>query len=240
VKLTKEERRLARDTPFEKGELKKLRQLVAKVKGTTNDDELSQAEFRDLFYRCTKGNAESASQQEVNGINLDDIFKMIDTDNGGTVDFKELVLWLAIFTRGSEESKLVKMFEVMDTDDSGALEEPEFDLIIKKFHETMERNGQDPDKVEHKARRLLKLLDQDGDGEITLEEWISLGKRCHLVELLLGKDFMDLMKAFSIPGGEKYKPKPYLGKKGIGIRRSTSSGGSGLVASSSKLQMTEE
>jgi len=184
---------LAHATPFDKKELLHIRELFAKVKGDKRDDELSREEFAEVFQACIGRQLEG---KEEGGVDLDEIFASMDSDHSGTVNFKEMILWLSIYNRGTEETKLRHMFEVFDSDSSGTLEASEIENVLDILKLSMTTRGVSESAAIRKAAALVKNLDKDKDGEITIEEWVSIGKEAGLVKELLGNQFMQLMDEF--------------------------------------------
>jgi Ca2+-binding EF-hand superfamily protein len=103
--LSTQQKHLVKETPFEARELRKLRAVFAQVKGNKKDDELTREEFKQVFKLCA-GDLAIEGTEEKKGVDLDEIFDSVDTDRSGTVSYKEMVLWLSIYLRGSEEDKL--------------------------------------------------------------------------------------------------------------------------------------
>mgnify|MGYP003638035673 CR=1 FL=1 len=62
---------------------------------------------------------------------IDSNFRVFDRDRSGEVDFKEYVLGLSVFQRGSPEERLKLLFSMYDTDGSGSLTFDEIYNIYK-------------------------------------------------------------------------------------------------------------
>lgn len=121
------------------------------MKGDKKNDELTLEEFKEVFSACV-----SVDVAGGDGVDLGEIFFSMDTDHSGTVSFKEMILWLSIYNRGTEESKLRRtymckaiwmtsvftdMFESFDTDGSGALEASEINNVLDILKISMEARG---------------------------------------------------------------------------------------------------
>jgi Ca2+-binding EF-hand superfamily protein len=89
------------------------------------------------------------------------------------------------------------MFQAFDEDGSGTLEAQEINNVLEILKLSMTDRGISEKKSIKMAAELVKSLDKDKDGEITLAEWINIGKQAHLVEELLGPQFIELMTHFT-------------------------------------------
>lgn len=115
---------------------------------------------------------------------LEKLFHVMDTDNSGTVSFKELASSLSVLGKGTVEEKLKIAFQLYDTDKSGTLEKGEVINIVeqmKTIAATIGRPGCG-DFIDS----LMQKLDVNGDGEISLDEWIKEGSKSPSLLVLLG------------------------------------------------------
>eukprot|EP01087_Luapelamoeba_hula_P017752 TRINITY_DN5624_c0_g1_i2.p1 TRINITY_DN5624_c0_g1~~TRINITY_DN5624_c0_g1_i2.p1 ORF type:complete len:139 (-),score=22.16 TRINITY_DN5624_c0_g1_i2:118-534(-) len=137
----------------------------------------------------------------------------MDTDRSGTVSFKEMILWLSIYNRGTEETKLRHMFEVFDTDNSGVLESSEIENVLDILKLSMTTRGVSESAAIQKAAGLVKTIDKNKDGEITIDEWVTIGKEAGLVQELLGPEFIRLMDDFNPSQAKRKATKRKPSKK---------------------------
>ncbi|GMH71578.1 hypothetical protein TrLO_g7621 [Triparma laevis f. longispina] len=88
--------------------------------------------------------------------------------NGG------LKLCQGIFEKIEEmEDKLIPMFHRMDRDNNGALDVEEVEKAAKNFGMRMEFDDKTGKKIE--LRDKFQEMDEDGDGELTLDEFLEFG-----------------------------------------------------------------
>lgn len=101
------------------------------------------------------------------------IFRIFDSDGNGFLDFKEFLMALDVTSCRSEEEKLQWAFRLYDVDDSGSINLKEITAIM----ETLDRvEGGDEDgfmTVEERAEEIFNKLDADGDGEVTMDEFVE-------------------------------------------------------------------
>ncbi|XP_065881100.1 calcium-dependent protein kinase 11 [Euphorbia lathyris] len=103
--------------------------------------------------------AERLSEEEIGG--LKELFKMIDTDNSGTITFEELKEGLKRVGSQLMESEIKALMEAADIDNSGSIDYGEF--IAATLHlNKMER--------EENLHAAFGYFDKDGSGYITVDE----------------------------------------------------------------------
>ncbi|KAL6048684.1 Kv channel-interacting protein 4 [Balamuthia mandrillaris] len=188
-------RRKGGKASFTRKELKAVRKVfhqVTKGRADRKDDSLSEEEFVRVFEVFTK------RTNELQHVNLQEIFDNIDRNKDGRVSFNELILWLSIYLNGSDDDKLRHMFETFDEDKNGVLEAAEVTNVLGVLKLSMTDRGLSESRSLQKASALLKKLVSGGDGTITLQQWLQIGAETNLMEELLGEEFLELMSGFNV------------------------------------------
>ncbi|KAL3638729.1 Calcium-dependent protein kinase 11 [Castilleja foliolosa] len=103
--------------------------------------------------------AERLSEEEIGG--LKQLFKMIDTDNSGSITFDELKQGLERVGTELNESEIKALMSAADTDNSGTIDYCEF-LAATLHMNKMER--------EENLLAAFAFFDKDGSGYITIDE----------------------------------------------------------------------
>ncbi|KAJ8465561.1 hypothetical protein OPV22_028113 [Ensete ventricosum] len=103
--------------------------------------------------------AESLSEEEIGG--LKELFKMIDTDNSGTITFDELKEGLRRVGSELMESEIHALMDAADIDRSGTIDYGEF-LAATVHMNKLER--------EENLISAFSFFDKDGSGYITIDE----------------------------------------------------------------------
>lgn len=136
--------RVAPDKPLDSAVLSRLKQFSAMNK------------LKKMALRVI---AESLSEEEIGG--LKQLFRMIDTDNSGTITLEELKQGLKRVGSNLMESEIQDLMNAADTDNSGTIEYGEF-LAATLHMNKMER--------EENLLAAFSFFDKDGSGYITIDE----------------------------------------------------------------------
>lgn len=140
--------------------------------------ELDIHEFKALFRKRMPGSTEEQ---------LDRLFIAFDADQSRTVNFKELVVALSVLSRGSVEDKLHFLFNVYDVDKSGFLTKDEAKQLLEQVKAAVLSTGVSDRAADAFVDNVWKKLDPNKDGDISREEWVSMGKRVPSLMTLLGE-----------------------------------------------------
>ncbi|XP_017562489.1 guanylyl cyclase-activating protein 2-like [Pygocentrus nattereri] len=124
-------------------------------------------------------------------IYLDNVFKSFDENGDNTLDFIEYVAALHLVLRGKLEDKLRWSFKVFDNDGNGRLDGDEIARIIRIIYKIKLGNVTDESgnslSVEEVCTRVIERIDENNDGDISLEEFLEGAQRDTWV-----KDFLSL------------------------------------------------
>merc|ERR1711994_223646 len=128
--------------------------------------ELTKEQFVEMYSKIfPSGNADNFSKN---------IFRTFDTNNSGTIDFREFMLALHATSSGTPEEKLAWAFRMYDVDGNGSIE----------FNEMMGTESSNMSK----AQELFSKMDQNSDGLVSQEEFIAVcSKDSDFLRILQGK-----------------------------------------------------
>eukprot|EP00794_Sanderia_malayensis_P006766 gene6766-7527_t len=110
------------------------------------------------------------------------VFRTFDKDGNGSIDFREFICGLSITCHGTKEDKLRWAFNMYDIDGSGTITEDELVEIIKSIYKMMSgteegrKEAEDQEPPDVLAAQLFQRMDEDGDGEVTIEEFVEAAK----------------------------------------------------------------
>jgi len=138
--------------------------------------ELSKEKFIAMYSKIfPSGNAENFSQN---------IFRTFDTNNSGTIDFREFMLALHVTSKGSPEEKLSWAFRMYDVDGNGSIEFAEMKRVVGAVYEMLGTEA----GTTGKAQELFAKMDQNSDGCVSQEEFIAVCKQDKdLLNILQGR-----------------------------------------------------
>ncbi|KAJ6877912.1 hypothetical protein NC651_030605 [Populus alba x Populus x berolinensis] len=136
--------RVAPDKPLDSAVLSRLKQFSAMNK------------LKKMALRVI---AERLSEEEIGG--LKELFKMIDTDNSGTITFEELKHGLKRVGSQMTEAEIKALMDATDIDNSGTIDYGEF------LAATLHLNKMDR---EDNLVAAFSYFDKDGSGYITIDE----------------------------------------------------------------------
>ncbi|XP_036399980.1 guanylyl cyclase-activating protein 2-like [Megalops cyprinoides] len=135
-------------------------------------------EFKRIF------GVSSSSREE--SVYLETIFRSFDTNKDNTIDFMEYVAALHLVLRGKLEDRLKWSFKVYDRDGNGKLDKHEVKHIIRIIYRIKKINMEmTPNEV---CDRIFELVDQNGDGQISLTEFLEGAQRDEWVMNVLKLD----------------------------------------------------
>ncbi|XP_075554419.1 Kv channel-interacting protein 4-like isoform X2 [Dermacentor variabilis] len=104
------------------------------------------------------------------------VFKALDKDRAGAINFKEFVMGLSVLSRGSPQEKLQWAFNLYDINKDGAVTRDEIFEIISSVYSLLGHcaapHPDDQSAREH-AARVFQKLDLNNDGIVTYDEFIE-------------------------------------------------------------------
>lgn len=93
---------------------------------------------------------------------------------------------MSLVSKGSTDEKLTILFTSYDRDGSGELDKAEVEAVLAQMRSVAQGLGRDPAKTEDFAKAIIAKLDADGSGQISLQEWVSVGQKTPSLLTLLG------------------------------------------------------
>ncbi|XP_030016015.1 guanylyl cyclase-activating protein 2-like [Sphaeramia orbicularis] len=107
----------------------------------------------------------------------ENMFRAFDKNGDNTIDFLEFVAALNLVFRGDLEHKLRWSFKVYDKDGNGYVDKDELRSIIDSIYRVKKGPKTDINEMQltldEVVDRILEAVDADGDGQITVDEFIK-------------------------------------------------------------------
>ncbi|KAM6960860.1 guanylyl cyclase inhibitory protein [Aplochiton taeniatus] len=160
----------AANLPCKRGEsyITELHEWFRKFMNECPSGQITLHEFRKHFCNGTVGQ-ESAEYAE-------QIFRTLDNNGDGVVDFREYVTAISMLIQGSVVEKLRWSFKLYDKDKDGAITQGEMLEIMQavyKMSVAAAITKPNPLTAEECTRRIFVRLDKDNNAVISLDEFIE-------------------------------------------------------------------
>jgi calcium-dependent protein kinase len=97
---------------------------------------------------------------------VEKMFKMVDSDNSGFIDYSEFVVAAMNEKSLTTNDKLQAAFKMFDKDGSGVISADEIKEVLG-FNGNLDKAAID---------LIMRQVDENGDGEISFEEFVSMMK----------------------------------------------------------------
>ncbi|CAN8021063.1 unnamed protein product [Ixodes persulcatus] len=146
---------------------------------------VTQKQFKEAFRRQFANGDPSKLAEHV--------FRTFDTDQDGSIDFREFMCYLSVTSRSTPEQKLTWAFSMFDVDVDGFVQKDEMTKMIGAIYKAFgyEPSGSPQDEArtpERETERLFQLMDKNRDGKLSLEEFLEGAKKEPFIATLLNRE----------------------------------------------------
>ncbi|KAM4628329.1 guanylyl cyclase-activating protein 3 [Polymixia lowei] len=133
---------------------------------------------------------------------VEQVFITFDMDGDGYIDFVEYIAAISLLLKGEINQKLKWYFKLFDQDGNGKIDKEELETIFKAIQDITRSYDIPPEEI---VTLIYEKIDVNGEGELTLEEFISGAKEHPDIMEMLTK-MMDLTQVLEIIiNGQKKK-----------------------------------
>ncbi|XP_041051863.1 guanylyl cyclase-activating protein 2 [Carcharodon carcharias] len=171
-----------------------------------NKGEIGVAELQDLYKKfvteCPSGTLFFHEFKHFFGVldneeaaeYIGNMFRAFDKNGDNTIDFLEYVAALNLVLRGNLEHKLKWTFKVYDKDGNGCIDKTELLEIVESIYRLKKACCQESEDgaplltPEEVVDRIFQLVDENGDGHLSLDEFIDGARRDKWVMKMLQMD----------------------------------------------------
>merc|ERR1712066_159406 len=153
---------IARNTAMDKDSVEKQYQNFLKKHP---DGRISRKSFHTMMKECYPGADTEKLEKH--------IFRMYDSNKDGHIDFREFMIVLYIMSNGSPEENLKQIFRVFDINNDGRINLAEMKRIVNDLFKLIDEKDIESASQEILVKNAFSEMDEDGDGEISEEEFIK-------------------------------------------------------------------
>merc|ERR1712002_137581 len=121
--------------------------------------------FRDMLTKAMP--RKDASKMEKH------VFRIYDSNNDGSIDFIEFMLIFHIMSAGTPEEIFAKIFRLFDINGDGTISKKEMSRLVKDMYGLIKTDDPHIGSQTEIADAAFSEMDADGDGKITLAEFVS-------------------------------------------------------------------
>ncbi|XP_020793377.1 guanylyl cyclase-activating protein 3 [Boleophthalmus pectinirostris] len=125
---------------------------------------------------------------------VDQVFFTFDMDGDGYINFVEYIAAISLLLKGEINQKLKWYFKLFDQDGNGKIDRDEMETIFKAIQDITRIYDIPPEEI---VNLIYERIDVHGEGELTLEEFIS-GAREHPDIMDMLSKMMDLTHVLEI------------------------------------------
>merc|ERR1712142_1119349 len=164
----------------------------AKVKGATSgEDVMTRSVFSKIMKTCYPRTYKPELEE--------DIFRIYDVDNSGTIEFKEFLVIVCVMSQGSPQAKLRQIFRIFDTDNNGVISVDELNTIVEHlFHLVPDGHKHHLETPASIADCLMTEMDTDQDGVVSEEELVTAFMRSEKLTTTLVNKIMTRFTSASV------------------------------------------
>ncbi|KAJ8256665.1 hypothetical protein COCON_G00188170 [Conger conger] len=177
------------------------------ARGSSNLDDILSEDMHHWYKKFMKDSAsglvtlfELKTMLSLNGMTeeansyVDQVFFTFDMDGDGYIDFVEYIAALSLMLRGEINQKLKWYFKLFDQDGNGKIDKEEMETIFQAIQDITRSYDVPPQDI---VSLIYEKIDIHGEGELTLEEFISGAKEQPEIMEMLTK-MMDLTNVLAI------------------------------------------
>ncbi|KAK6188786.1 hypothetical protein SNE40_004893 [Patella caerulea] len=99
------------------------------------------------------------------------VFRVMDLDGNGSIDLREFVLGMSSLTGDDVNKKIEWAFRVYDVNGDGVISPKEFKKIVRAIFKMHGRGVSSKEHIDRLCSDLMRSMDADRDGTITLQEF---------------------------------------------------------------------
>jgi len=115
------------------------------------------------------------------------LFNVFDRDGGGTIDMKEFILGISMFSNAAPSDKLKLSFSMYDEDASGTIDNEELQLLIENNFAFVEGDLTEKQVIE-RCKQVYDFLGLPDEHDISFSQFMEIAK--NKPQLLMSTEHM--------------------------------------------------
>ena len=148
--------------------------------------------YEEFMALCPSGEMTKAKfMEDQGGLLAESLFRVFDEDNSGKLDFTEYMLASNCTNLSQPEEKLNWIFNVFDEDGGGFIDRKEIEKIVVSLFR-MAGSEVEQEVIHACAKNIEEAVDEDGDGEISKEEFIENAMKIGFIQNILAINAEDM------------------------------------------------
>ncbi|KAJ3374158.1 hypothetical protein GGF31_008375 [Allomyces arbusculus] len=157
-----EDEEIERKSHFTHSEIRRMRADFERI-ADPETSTITKEQFKETIYPYV-------SSWTAGNIFLERLFDAFDENGDKTIDFREFVHGLSVFSRGTPEEKLELSFRIYDINGDGFIERKELFKIMSQMYSAFYNEDQSA-RIHELVARFFEDLDVNGDGQLSLTEY---------------------------------------------------------------------
>ena len=123
------------------------------------------------------------------------VFRIFNSKKDGYIDFIEFMLIFYTMANGKPEDVIKMIFGVFDINGDGTIDEKEMRRLVKDMYDLIKADDSETQSRDLIARCVFTEMDANGDGKITLDEFVAACFAQEELSKMLVLKVMDVLEA---------------------------------------------
>ncbi|ESN94673.1 hypothetical protein HELRODRAFT_185129 [Helobdella robusta] len=155
---------------------KELKDWFTKFKKDFPSGKITRQEFTALYKKMLQTEAGASVSGDATDF-CDHVFRQYDTDNSGTIDFREFVTTISVAARGTANEKLLWAFNLYDIDGNHYLSPNEITEILTAIYKAKSVSNPVP-SIKETVDMIYAQADDNKDGRLSEAEFVTHAMSC--------------------------------------------------------------
>ena len=123
------------------------------------------------------------------------LFKRIDRNRRGRINFQEFIHWLSKMTHGGDNQRMMEIFKIYDADKNDVISRFELVFLLQSV-DRMSGDTRSETNVFGRIHKIIHKCDRDRDGQLNLKEFLTTRKLEPIVNMFKDRHLPFVEKTF--------------------------------------------